>query len=591
MKQLISTIRWLFSLTGEDYRRADALADVLMKDLVFRLLIEAVLAVLFAFCGLPVFALVWLALIIPAEFGESILTRFKARADHIGPPYLYAQYVISLCGGGIWSGVSVYLWMSGNVVLMATGVFMLIGVTIHVGYKYYEWTKAAIIAGIPPFLAIVTMGLAPLPFEVSLAERLLLVQAVAGLIYYMITVARANIKRQYQLRKAVQDASGASQTKSIFLANVSHEIRTPMNGVLAMAELLERTELNPAQREMVNIIQISGDSLLRVIDDILDLSKIEAGHITLEPKPFSPSDLVRSLVSTFTVAAQEKGLSLRFRCAPPDDLYLVGDVFRFRQVIGNLLSNAIKFTEEGTITLSVEALPVDNSDDYSFRVVVSDTGRGMNADDVQRVFQPFVQADESRSRRFGGTGLGLAISRDVVQRMGGTLIAESVPGEGSRFIVTCPLKGMHKGDFAEISISEDANADGVARSDTRPSILVAEDHPFNRRVLELTLGTMDADLTFAVDGIEAVKACENEVFDLVLMDIQMPQLDGVEALQQIRLNETRLGRPPVSVYALTANAMEHQVAEYYAAGFDGHLAKPIRIEDLHAVVSGVRSGT
>ena len=214
----------------------------------------------------------------------------------------------------------------------------------------------------------------------------------------------------------------------------------------------------------------------------------------------------------------------------------------------------------------------------------------MNADDVQRVFQPFVQADESRSRRFGGTGLGLAISRDVVQRMGGTLIAESVPGEGSRFIVTCPLKGMHKGDFAEISISEDANADGVARSDTRPSILVAEDHPFNRRVLELTLGTMDADLTFAVDGIEAVKACENEVFDLVLMDIQMPQLDGVEALQQIRLNETRLGRPPVSVYALTANAMEHQVAEYYAAGFDGHLAKPIRIEDLYAVVSGVRSG-
>lgn len=264
-----------------------------------------------------------------------------------------------------------------------------------------------------------------------------------------------------------------------------------------------------------------------------------------------------------------------------------GDALRLRQVIGNLVSNAVKFTGEGEVKLELEARPRDSTPDWLLVVKVTDTGPGMDSAHINDVFRPFVQADDSMSRQHGGTGLGLSIAYDIARAMNGDIEVKSKLGEGSVFTFTCPLQTIEQplGEPSEQSDGLDTQAS--AEADRRPFILVAEDHPVNRRMLEIMLESLEVDVAFAEDGNAAVQACRESRFDLVLMDIQMPGLSGVEALQRIHEEERAAGEVLTPMIALTANAMTHQVKSYLEAGFDGFLAKPFSIEELIEAINKV----
>ncbi len=578
-------MRGFFRMSESDYRSAAALCETLVKDLYFRLLCEVTLAVLFALTGHPGLAVVWLAVVLPCEISEVLLARTMKRAERITTRHLYLQFLISIGGGGAWSASGAYLWSTGSVIHMASGLLMIIGVTMHVTFKYADWLKGALVAACAPMLALFSLTIIPTDISVTLPERLLLLFGILGLLYYMFIVAGANFAKQEQLKEAVAASSAASRSKSSFLATMSHEIRTPMNGVLGMAELLERSDLDINQREMVRVIRSSGDTLIGVIDDILDLSKIEAGHLELAPYAFSVQELVHAVHATSEMSAKAKGLTFGCQLDAAQDLYLYGDALRLRQVIGNLVSNAVKFTDRGSVNIEFSAVPLDNSDQYKLTFTVTDTGPGLTREDLTRVFDPFVQGDDSMRRAHGGTGLGLAITQDLARMMNGNITVESAPGTGTMFTFVCQLSRAERPEVQNSEPVETRDDQIVQPNGYRPSILIAEDHPFNRRVVEMMLRPMDVDLLFVEDGLQAVSACTATPFDLVLMDIQMPGLTGIEALHQIREMERLHGRNHMPIIALTANAMKHQVEEYMEVGFDAHLAKPIVIEELFAVMN------
>ena len=585
MKRIFDFIWRFFEMTDEDFESAEALMGVLLTDLYLRLGIEIALAFLFAWSGEPVIAVVWLILVIPGELSEVYLHHRLVKAGEISARFLIGQFGVSLLGGSIWSMTGVFLWSTGNIAHMAGGLCMIIGVYMHVTFKYSDWTKGAIIGAVPPTLAMFCLPFIPTAAAMTLAEKSLLTFGLAGLMYYVLTVSAGSISKQIQLRRALADASAANRSKSVFLANMSHEIRTPMNGVLGMAELMNRTQLTTGQQEMVNIIQDSGDTLIRVIDDILDLSKIEAGHLTLDEQVFDLGDLIRTISATSEMRAREKSLNFSCRYETGKNLHFLGDPYRLRQVIGNLVSNAIKFTSDGSVTLELEADCAPDNAECVLTVRVIDTGPGLSKDEQIQIFKPFVQVDGSMSRQHGGTGLGLAIARQLSGLMNGKLSVVSRLGEGATFTFVCTLPVIEADNIDGSVTGSDQSSIIISRSARRPHILVVEDHVYNRRVMELMLGEFDVDLEFAINGAEAVEACRIAEYDLVLMDIQMPGISGTEALDLIREYESVAGRSQVPIIALTANAMKHQVDNYIRAGFSGHLPKPVIIEDLVSTVN------
>jgi signal transduction histidine kinase/ActR/RegA family two-component response regulator len=372
---------------------------------------------------------------------------------------------------------------------------------------------------------------------------------------------------------ARDQADSANVAKSQFLANMSHEIRTPLNGVLTMAHVMDRGDLSDKQRERLGVIRNSGEVLLSVLNDVLDLSKIEAGRLDLTEQDFSLDELAEAARCAHAVMALEKGLSLELSVAPEAVGVWRGDADRLRQILGNLVSNAIKFTGSGTVSARFTALP-----SRGLRLVVRDSGIGIAPEKLPTLFDKFTQADSSTTRRYGGTGLGLAICRELAQLMGGTVRAESVEGEGSTFTVDLPLpRGVAR---AKVQAVEST----AAPSDHRLRILAAEDNATNQRVLRAVMEPLDVDLEIVADGKAAVEAWEAGQFDLILMDIQMPVMDGVAAAKAIRIAEVADGRPRIPILALTANALVHQVEEYLAAGMDGHVSKPIELARLYAAI-------
>jgi signal transduction histidine kinase/ActR/RegA family two-component response regulator len=378
------------------------------------------------------------------------------------------------------------------------------------------------------------------------------------------------------LRQARRIAEEASRSKSDFLANMSHEIRTPLNGVVAMADALARSDLGPREREMVDIVRSSSGTLERLLSDILDTAKIESGQITIEPAPFHLADVVRETAALWRSKAEAKGVVLAIEIPAGAERLVLGDVVRIRQVLTNLVSNALKFTGEGEVRLSVE----DAADDH-VRFTVSDTGVGFEPAQKTRIFGRFHQADGSITRRFGGTGLGLAISRELAELMGGRLDCESEPGVGSRFWFEASLPPAKAGDVGPAAV---ADVD-VDRGSLR--ILLADDHPANRKVIEVLMSGVDADLVCVADGQEALEAFREGGFDLVLMDMQMPVMDGLTATAEIREFETQQGWVRTPVLMLTANAMADHIEAGRKAGADGHLAKPVTTATLFAAISGV----
>jgi signal transduction histidine kinase/ActR/RegA family two-component response regulator len=413
-------------------------------------------------------------------------------------------------------------------------------------------------------------------FQGDIREKVLLMQAFLGVVICTTLPFAAVKSDRERLRRsivaALEQARTASEAKSTFLATVSHEIRTPLNGVLGMAQAMEMDELTPAQRERVAIVRSSGESLLSLLNDVLDLSKIEAGKLTLETIPFDPAKVVEAVVAQSRALAANKGLAIHAETADLEGLY-EGDPNRLRQIIQNLVSNAVKFTEFGGVTI------IASSRDTGLTIQVRDTGMGIPADKVGKLFEKFRQVDESTTRRFGGTGLGLSICRELAQAMGGEVGVESVEGQGSTFTFVAPLPRSTR---AHVEKAAPAGADRPSKVGLR--VLAAEDNAINQLVLKTLLGAAGIEPTVVDNGAEAVAAWRDTDWDVILMDVQMPVMDGLTAVKQIRQEETAGARARTMIVALTANAMDHQVRAYLDVGMDDYLAKPIAVDQLFALL-------
>ena len=393
-------------------------------------------------------------------------------------------------------------------------------------------------------------------------------------------LVRRERRRNAILLVAMRQARLASDAKSAFLATISHEIRTPLNGVLGMAQAMERDPLSDAQRERIGVIRQSGAALLEILNNVLDLSKIEAGMLSLEEVDFDLEALARSARAAFGAVAAGKGVALEAEVTAAARGLWRGDPVRVRQVIYNLVANGLKFTDAGAVKLTVDA----NAE--GVRITVRDTGIGIAPEQAEHLFDKFVQADSSTTRRFGGTGLGLAICRELCEAMRGQIRVESQLGSGSAFIVDLPLPQARAPAPAALP-AQDQDAPTVASL----RVLAAEDNPVNQLVLRTLLDQVGITPQMVCDGASAVAAFDPGHWDLVLMDVQMPVMDGMEATRRIRALEAEAGCAPTKIIALTANAMSHQTKLYLAAGMDGHLAKPIDIERLFEVIAAVAGAT
>jgi two-component system, sensor histidine kinase len=387
--------------------------------------------------------------------------------------------------------------------------------------------------------------------------------------------------RTQELETAKEGAEAANVAKSAFLATMSHEIRTPLNGVLGMAQVMGADELSPVQTERLEVIRQSSQALLAILNDILDLSKIESGKLELETVEFDLETVVRGAHSTFTQIANAKGLSFSLSMRDAQGTYL-GDPIRLRQILYNLISNALKFTEKGEIRVEV-----------AFRagglvLSVTDTGIGMSPEVTEKLFAKFFQADASTTRRFGGTGLGLAICRELAQRMDGSIRVETTPGVGSTFTVDLAIPRIGDPRRSAPDAREAAPAEGpdiASGEEAAVRVLAAEDNPVNQLVLKTLLHQLGIAPVFVENGALAVEAWRTGGFDIILMDVQMPEMDGPTATATIRKAEAETGRQRTPIIALTANVMPDQVAHYREVGMDAHVAKPVEIALLFAAMS------
>jgi signal transduction histidine kinase/ActR/RegA family two-component response regulator len=437
------------------------------------------------------------------------------------------------------------------------------GVIVSAGSRHLTWASIG-----PQIVCFSALAVATARSGTPSLET---AQIGAASLLFVLAAAAASTQLSRKLKSAEdarRQAEAANSAKSQFLATMSHEIRTPLNGVVSMVDLLSRSALEPRELEMVKIIRGSSETLGALLSDILDMARIEAGEMALDAAPYHMGDSLRAVCALFSPRAAERGLRLNIDIATEVDRWVVGDQGRLRQVLNNLVSNALKFTEVGQVAVTARLL----SDGF-VRLEVADTGIGFDAGSGANVFDRFQQADGSITRRFGGTGLGLAICRDLVRLMGGSMGCSSTPGVGSAFWAKVPFHPTEPG--AAQAAGEDCASPG------RPlRLLVADDHPTNIRVVELILAEIGVDTTAVQDGAAAVAAFRIGGFDMILMDMQMPVMDGLSAIREIRRLEQEHGTEATPIAVLSANAMVEHVEAAMKAGADECLSKPIKPGEL-----------
>ena len=469
----------------------------------------------------------------------------------------------------VWTAAAVIYWWADSAALDAAALVLLTTLLINAQSIAPNSFATSIAFGLVPTLALITF---PFTDGFQPAAVVAVLTTVAMSLSFLIINLRQSIVGAAALREAkaaleeqTVRADAANRAKSAFLAMMSHELRTPMNGVLGMANALRQTALDPRQDRHVDMLIRSGDGLMTILNDILDISKIEAGKLEIETIAMDLPDVAERVRELWSEAASAKGVRLVLQIDEATPQWVAGDPTRLRQVMTNLVSNALKFTPPGgEVRLSVR--PVSRSDDrMTVEIAVADTGIGMTEAGISKLFQTFSQTDASTARKFGGTGLGLAICKQLVELMGGGITVESAPGQGSTFRVELAM------NLAEAPVME---AEGGDADITGRRLLVVDDNPINLAVAQAILEAVGAQIVTAGDGLEALETLKTSPFDAVLMDLHMPRLDGVQTLARIRGGDA--GPTDTRVIALSADAMDGVERELLALGFDAVQTKPIQ---------------
>ncbi|MBQ1543078.1 MAG: response regulator [Caulobacteraceae bacterium] len=517
----------------------------------------------------------WAAVYALAQSAEGVLFRPSGLAKWRAPARwrMAAICYILFIQATIGAAVALPLWMADSRYGPAIAVYLLAGAGLNL-IVISGGSRLAFLVSTTPYSACSLLVIFADPGLPNTLRPLALVVA-AGLVFNCYFTWRMSARALQKEQAAAAQAEAATAAKSAFVAMVSHELRTPITAMLAGAAALEREAADPQGRANAALILEAGAMMRTLLDDLLDLAKLEAGRMTAEAIAYDQRALICQAVRFWSVEAGKKGLKLRLEGAARLPRWVEGDPTRLRQILNNLFSNAIKFTETGSVTLTL------STQDGQVRCQVRDTGPGLDDDQMARLFTPFDQSDASIARTHGGTGLGLAISRQLARLMGGDLVASGTPGSGASFLLSLPLRPA-AAPAVEAEV-EPAAAPPPARARLR--ILVVDDHAINRRALGLILSPLEAELVEAETGADALEALAGQPFDLVLMDLNMPGLDGREATRRLRarggLNQS------VPVVAVTASAAERELSDCLAAGMNGHVVKPIDAQQLYAVMEAV----